>query len=164
MHAFFHPCFALVDAHIRVLQWLRTAPPKRKKVEQAAAMLSGEDAEAFNLQAFEEEERRKKQAAAEAKAREQEELDRKNAERDAEIAKAGKRAAGGMHKFDPDEVDVHGGDATADDFLDAFGFDSGVVGEDTEKPDERNDETSTAITELVCIKACLLYTSPSPRD
>ena len=39
-----------------------------------------------------------------------------------EIAAKGKRAAGGMHKFDPDEVDVHGGNATADDFMDAFGF------------------------------------------
>jgi tryptophanyl-tRNA synthetase len=27
-----------------------------------------------------------------------------------------------MHKFDAEEVDVHGGSATADDFLDAFGF------------------------------------------
>ena len=53
---------------------------------------------------------------------EQEERDAKNAARDAEIAAKGKRAAGGVHKFDPDEVDVHGGNATADDFMDAFGF------------------------------------------
>jgi len=33
-----------------------------------------------------------------------------------------KRLAGGMFKFDPAEVDVEGGDATADDFMDAFGF------------------------------------------
>lgn len=33
-----------------------------------------------------------------------------------------KALAGGMHKFDPTEVDVNGGDATADDFMDAFGF------------------------------------------
>ena len=44
---------------------------------------------------------------------EQEERDATNAARDAEIAAKGKRAAGGVHKFDPDEVDVHGGDATA---------------------------------------------------
>jgi len=33
-----------------------------------------------------------------------------------------KRLAGGMFKFDPAEVDVEGGTATADDFMDAFGF------------------------------------------
>ena len=68
------------------------------------------------------EELRKKQEAADKKAKEKEELDAKNAARDAEIAAKGKRAAGGMHKFDPDEVDVHGGSAIADDFMDAFGF------------------------------------------
>jgi hypothetical protein len=35
----------------------------------------------------------------------------------------GVKVAGGMHKFDASEVDVNGGTATADDFLDAFGFD-----------------------------------------
>ena len=39
-----------------------------------------------------------------------------------ELEKSGKKVAGGMHKFDANEVDVNGGDATADDFLDAFGF------------------------------------------
>merc|ERR1712087_1076375 len=33
-----------------------------------------------------------------------------------------KEMRGGLHKFDPDEVDVEGGDATADDLMDAFGF------------------------------------------
>lgn len=33
-----------------------------------------------------------------------------------------RRLAGGMFKFDPSEVDVEGGAATAEDFLDAFGF------------------------------------------
>ena len=33
-----------------------------------------------------------------------------------------KQLSGGKHKFDPSEVDVHGGSATADDFMDAFGF------------------------------------------
>ena len=33
-----------------------------------------------------------------------------------------KQLSGGKHKFDPAEVDVHGGSATADDFMDAFGF------------------------------------------
>merc|ERR1711908_233827 len=58
--------------------------------------------------------------------------DKKQAERDAieaenlkrmeAIEKSGKRAAGGLHKFDPDEVDVNRGDATADDLMVAFGF------------------------------------------
>jgi len=38
-----------------------------------------------------------------------------------------KRLAGGMFKFDPEEVDVNGGDGTADDLMDAFGF--GDMGE-----------------------------------
>jgi len=62
-----------------------------------------------------------KKAAEAKKAKEKDELDRINQERDAKLAAAGKRAAGGMHKFDPDEVDVHGGTATVDDFMDAFG-------------------------------------------
>ena len=49
---------------------------------------------------------KKKQEAAIKKAAEQEELDRINAEKDAKLAAEGKRAAGGLHKFDPDEVDV----------------------------------------------------------
>ena len=35
---------------------------------------------------------------------------------------SGKKVAGGMHKFDASEVDVNGGDATADDLMEAFGF------------------------------------------
>ena len=38
------------------------------------------------------------------------------------LEKDGKRVAGGVHKFDASEVDVHGGDATADDLHDAFGI------------------------------------------
>ena len=67
-------------------------------------------------------EKRKKEEALAKKAKEKDELEAKNNARDAELAAQGKRAAGGLHKFDPDEVDVHGGKATADDFLDAFGF------------------------------------------
>ena len=90
-----------------------------------------EEEAAFDLTAFEAEELKKKQESERKKAAEQEERDAKNAARDAEIAAKGKRAAGGVHKFDPDEVDVHGGDATADDFLDAFGFgdDAGAGGD-----------------------------------
>ena len=63
--------------------------------------------------------KREKEAKAEA---EREAADALNAERAAALEKSGKRATGGLHKFDADEVDVHGGNATADDFLDAFGF------------------------------------------
>ena len=62
-----------------------------------------------------------KKASEAKKAKEKDELDRLNQERDAALAASGKRAAGGLHKFDPDEVDVHGGNASVDDFMDAFG-------------------------------------------
>ena len=35
---------------------------------------------------------------------------------------SGKKVSGGLHKFDASEVDIEGGAATADDFMDAFGF------------------------------------------
>ena len=68
-------------------------------------------------------------AAAKAKrekeAKEQAERDLKdaeNAKKTAEMEAQGKKVTGGLHKFDASEVDVNGGDATADDFMDAFGF------------------------------------------
>jgi hypothetical protein len=93
--------------------------PGEEGVEEAAqeGMMTADE-----LKALEAEELKKKQESERKKAKEQEERDATNAARDAEIAAKGKRAAGGVHKFDPDEVDVHGGNATADDFLDAFGF------------------------------------------
>merc|ERR1719409_1069095 len=63
--------------------------------------------------------KREKEAKAEA---EREAADAANAERAAALEASGKRVTGGLHKFDASEVDVHGGNATADDFLDAFGF------------------------------------------
>ena len=63
--------------------------------------------------------KREKEAKAEA---ERDAADALNAEKAAALEASGKRATGGLHKFDADEVDVHGGSATADDFLDAFGF------------------------------------------
>merc|ERR1719163_641058 len=63
--------------------------------------------------------KREKEAKAEA---EREAADAENAKKTQEMEAAGKKATGGLHKFDASEVDVHGGDATADDFLDAFGF------------------------------------------
>ena len=70
----------------------------------------------------------KKQADAAKKAGEGG-LEAKNAAR-TRSSPSGVRAAGGMHKFDPDEVDVHGGNATADDFMDAFGFGDDAYGGD----------------------------------
>jgi copper chaperone CopZ len=60
-----------------------------------------------------------------------------------------KRLAGGMFKFDPDEVDVNGGDATADDLMDAFGFgDMGEGGDDAGEEEEAEAE-ETAVEEAV---------------
>jgi len=68
------------------------------------------------------EEMKAKQESEAKKAKEKEALEKANAEKAATLEKSGKKVAGGMHKFDANEVDVNGGDATADDFLDAFGF------------------------------------------
>ena len=48
--------------------------------------------------------------------------DADNAEKVAALEASGKKTTGGLHKFDADEVKQDGGDATADDFMDAFGF------------------------------------------
>merc|ERR1719311_834610 len=63
--------------------------------------------------------RRLKEAAAEA---ERDRSDAEDAQRTAEMEASGKKVSGGLHKFDASEVDINGGNATADDFMDAFGF------------------------------------------
>ena len=63
--------------------------------------------------------KREKEAKAEA---ERDAADAENAKRAAALEASGKKTTGGLHKFDAEEVDVHGGSATADDFMDAFGF------------------------------------------
>ena len=68
------------------------------------------------------EELKEKQAAEAKKQKEKDELEAKNIARMNELEGAGKKVSGGMHKFDSSEVDVNGGTATADDFMDAFGF------------------------------------------
>merc|ERR1719502_1430676 len=84
---------------------------------------SGPDAATdFDIKAFEAAELKKKQEAEAKKAKEKDELEKKNAERAAALEASGKKAAGGLHKFDASEVDVHGGEATAYDLMDAFGF------------------------------------------
>ena len=62
-------------------------------------------------------------AAADAEKAKKKEVEEAANQARAEALEAdGKRVAGGVHKFDASEVDVHGGDATADDLLDAFGI------------------------------------------
>jgi len=63
--------------------------------------------------------KREKEAKAEA---ERDAADAINAKKTQEMESSGKKVGGGLHKFDASEVDVHGGNATADDFMDAFGF------------------------------------------
>ena len=50
------------------------------------------------------------------------EADAANAVRAAEMEASGKKVTGGLHKFDASEVDIYGGEGTADDLMDAFGF------------------------------------------
>ena len=90
------------------------------KVLPGIAALDAE--KAFDIAEFDKLELEKKKAAEAKKQAEKDAIEAENLKRMAEIESTGKRAAGGLHKFDPDEVDVHGGDATADDFMDAFGF------------------------------------------
>jgi hypothetical protein len=89
------------------------------------AVLDTPEEPAFDLKAL------KEQEAAEMKKKIEEnalKAKQKEKEEDERIAKMqaleaqGVKVAGGMHKFDASEVDVHGGNATADDFLDAFGM------------------------------------------
>ncbi len=90
------------------------------KVLPGIAALDAE--KAFDIAEFDKLELEKKKAAEAKKQAEKDAIEAENLKKMAEIESTGKRAAGGLHKFDPDEVDVHGGDATADDFMDAFGF------------------------------------------
>jgi seryl-tRNA synthetase len=95
------------------------------KPSAAAAAKPAEDLPEFDLakaKAEEAEELKKKQEAEAKKAAEKAKLEEENIKRMQEMEGQGKKVAGGMHKFDASEVDVHGGSGTADDFLDAFGF------------------------------------------
>jgi hypothetical protein len=91
---------------------------ERTKQEDAKA----EQGKAAAWKKHEAEELKAKQAAEAKKAVEKAKLEDENNARAAEMEKSGKKVAGGMHKFDAAEVDVNGGAATADDFMDAFGF------------------------------------------
>ena len=91
------------------------------KAPAAGEFTAGE----FDLKALKEQEAAEMKKKIEENAKKAKE---KEKEEDARIAKMqaleaqGVKVAGGMHKFDASEVDVHGGNATADDFLDAFGM------------------------------------------
>jgi hypothetical protein len=96
-----------------------------EKVDTPTAPPAAPSEPAFDLKAL------KEQEAAEMKKKIEEnalKAKQKEKEEDERIAKMqaleaqGVKVAGGMHKFDASEVDVHGGNATADDFLDAFGM------------------------------------------
>ena len=70
---------------------------------------------------FEADELKAKQAAEAKKAAEKDALEAANLAKAQALEASGKKVAGGMHKFDASEVDVNGGDATADDLMEAFG-------------------------------------------
>ena len=107
-----------LNEHLNTLARDRPANP----LDVLSKLLAG-GAAAFTPPAFDEAaDEAKKRAAEDKKAAE------KLAAEDAAIKKAqeleasGKKVSGGLHKFDASEVDINGGNATADDFLDAFGF------------------------------------------
>ena len=66
---------------------------------------------------FEADELKAKQAAEAKKAAEKDALEAANLAKAQALEASGKKVAGGMHKFDASEVDVNGGDATADDLM-----------------------------------------------
>ena len=63
----------------------------------------------------------RKQADAAKKAAEKEAAEEENIKKMQAMEADGKKVSGGVHKFDASEVDVYGGEATADDLMDAFG-------------------------------------------
>ncbi len=123
-------CPGLYTALLEKREWLKTAPAKTQRpFEPAAAAVLSDDDEGrreeegkIDLATFDKENFEKKEAAGAKKQAEKDANDADNLKRMQEIERSGKRAAGGLHKFDPDEVDVNRGDATADDLMVAFGF------------------------------------------
>ena len=97
-----------------------TAPPAAPAAPAAPA-----EEPAFDLKALKEQEAaemKKKIEENGKKAKEKEKEEDARIARMQELEAQGVKVAGGMHKFDASEVDVHGGNATADDFLDDFGM------------------------------------------
>jgi len=131
-------CSILHEQLLEKRDWLKTAPPKPKKRPEAKEETE-EGKERTNegakpnlpmemeaepgVLAFDEAaELKKKQEDLARKAAEAAKAEDERNRKAAELEASGKKAAGGLHKFDASEVDVHGGNATADDFMDAFGF------------------------------------------
>jgi len=152
-------CVALHEQLLEKKEWLKTAPPKAKKpkeepkpeVKEVAAdaepefdMAKAKAEEAAELKIKQEKERIKAEEAAKAEADRIAKMH--------ELEGQGKKVSGGMHKFDASEVDVHGGDATADDFMDAFGFggdeggDAANVGDDPIVTVEATSGSSVNVT------------------
>jgi hypothetical protein len=126
------------NAKKRAKQRLKSAAEKALAKERAqGAEVTTMSAEELAKKDAEELAAKQKKAAESAAAKEA--LEQKNVEREAALAKSGKRAAGGMHKFDAEEVDVHGGTATADDFLDAFGFGDDGPGDEPAASEEATE-------------------------
>jgi hypothetical protein len=95
------------------------AAPKAEKI--AGAMTAEE------LAKKDKEELEAKKKAEAKKQAEKDAVEAANIKKMNELEASGKKVSGGMHKFDSSEVDVNGGNATADDFMDAFGFGDGAA-------------------------------------
>jgi len=125
-------CSGLHKQLVEKRVWLKTAPPKPKKEakeetkkELAAVAAPANDEPAAPPTFDEAADLKKKQEDLARKAAEAAKAEDERNRKAAELEASGKKAAGGLHKFDASEVDVHGGNATADDFMDAFGFGDG---------------------------------------
>jgi len=105
-------------------EWFKTAPPKPKKEKKEKEDKKekkgdkGEEAPAFDEAA----DAAKKRVAEDKKAAEKLAAEDAAVKKAQELEASGKKVSGGLHKFDAAEVDINGGAATADDFIDAFGF------------------------------------------
>jgi len=164
-------CPALYDQLLEKKEWLKTAPPKPKKTkvkDELTATKDSDDAKIADAEGSEGAAAAAFDEAADLK-KKQEDLARKAAEAAAaeearvqkaqELEASGKKAAGGLHKFDASEVDVHGGAATADDFMDAFGFDADggtddvTVEDDTSIASEIPALASKMVQDIISIQA-----------
>jgi len=117
----------IMEALLAKKEWLKTAPPKPKKVKEEKPKKEkkeGEKKEGEAAPAFDEEaDAAKKRVVEDKKAAEKLAAEEAAIKKAQELEASGKKVSGGLHKFDASEVDINGGDATADDFMDAFGFD-----------------------------------------
>jgi len=167
-------CIGLHAQLLEKREWLKTAPPKEKKkkvppVEEAPGeehqrteafaadeALTAEGGATMSDAAWKEHEAaelKAKQEAEAKKAAEKAKLEEENLKRARELESSGKKVSGGMHKFDASEVDVNGGDATTDDFLDAFGFGGDDAPADEAPAEAATAEAGASASDMVSIKA-----------